>query len=105
MLAFFLFNVARAAVYVIRASMGWADPRERAAGIQFRNWGAHRLVRGHFPGSGVPFRAEPHLGRFHHSQTLAWDKLLVPRCAGFAWGYCHRLCAPLPPLPFGRFPQ
>ena len=32
-LALFLPNVAGAAVYVIRASMGWADPRERAAGI------------------------------------------------------------------------
>jgi hypothetical protein len=32
--ALFLFNVVGAAVYVIRASMGgWADPRERAAGI------------------------------------------------------------------------
>ena len=32
-LALFLFNVAGAAVYAIRASRGWADPQERAAGI------------------------------------------------------------------------
>ena len=104
-LALFLPNVAGAAVYVIRASMGWADPRERAAGIY--------SVTGE---SFVWFVAIFSVVVFFFGLNLTWGVVIVRRhCRGMSlWLHAalvwlgaigRRLCASPTPLPFGRFPQ